>query len=375
MRAPEDLAAKVRIALADVATDRSVVTLRQAWRALGRSGVIESVYLDRPNGPGGWAPDLQALSTVIEEADARLPTGVVLGLCVQLATVIPLMSESAPSPGPAETLTRLLAGEIVVALAVTDEAAGGSELMDLATCLVAKEGALTVAGGKRWITAATVADLLLVLARDREARHFTSFRWVLVSVGQPGVRVTPAGLNVLAGAGLGHIDLDQVDVTAAGLVGQRGRGLVSFARQVGFERFAGGVWAQAMCRRVLSGLRESLAERSLDGRPMWEHPAIRQRFAWCLVELSQIVAICESTARALAVPGAAVESMVLKAAIARGVDRILGECVQLRGADAFRDNGEAQLRAEAELFGVAGGATGAMLAGIADHADVLLATW
>ncbi|HXM56357.1 MAG TPA: acyl-CoA dehydrogenase family protein, partial [Candidatus Dormibacteraeota bacterium] len=105
----------------------------------------------------------------------------------------------------------------------------------------------------------------------------------------------------------------------------------------------------------------------------WENDAVRQRFARCLVELRRIEALCalhgdgrrnrEESAEA---------TMVLKAAIAESVELILGECVQLRGADAFREGGEAALRAEAAMFGIAGGATGAMLSGIADHAAALL---
>jgi hypothetical protein len=68
----------------------------------------------------------------------------------------------------------------------------------------------------------------------------------------------------------------------------------------------------------------------------------------------------------------AAAGMALKAAVGASVEQILGECADLRGADAFRDGGEASLRAEAAMFRVAGGATGAMLAGIADHADTLL---
>jgi hypothetical protein len=64
--------------------------------------------------------------------------------------------------------------------------------------------------------------------------------------------------------------------------------------------------------------------------------------------------------------------MALKAAYAESAERILSECVSLRGADSFRDGGLARLREQAAMFGIAGGATGAMLAGVADHADELL---
>jgi citronellyl-CoA dehydrogenase len=67
--------------------------------------------------------------------------------------------------------------------------------------------------------------------------------------------------------------------------------------------------------------------------------------------------------------------MVLKASIAESLEHVLGECARLLGAEAFVDDGLAQLRSEAGMFGIAGGASGAMLAGIADHAEDLLGAW
>jgi citronellyl-CoA dehydrogenase len=58
--------------------------------------------------------------------------------------------------------------------------------------------------------------------------------------------------------------------------------------------------------------------------------------------------------------------------VAESLDAVLGDCAQLVGADAFAPGGLAQLRAEAGMFAIAGGARGAMLAGIADHATDLL---
>jgi acyl-CoA dehydrogenase len=51
----------------------------------------------------------------------------------------------------------------------------------------------------------------------------------------------------------------------------------------------------------------------------------------------------------------------------------VGECLQLCGADAFAAGDLARLSAEVAAWSLAGGATGTLLAGIAGHADDLLA--
>jgi alkylation response protein AidB-like acyl-CoA dehydrogenase len=359
---PED---RFPTALSD-ALDGVPADARAVWRALGRRGVISELY------PGGPDPAPARLGALLEGLDARLPTGVVLSICVQVATVIPLLLESSRRSARAGELAEACTGgEAIVALAVTDAAAAGSDLLSSGTELRQTEWGAALHGGKDWITNACLCDHALVLARHRPARHFTSFRWVVVPVPAEGLTVHPAGGGLFAGAGLGHLGFDGVEVGDAALVGEPGRGLASVARRLGTERLAGALWARALCRRVLAGTHRWLAGRGLDGRTLWDNDAVRQRFARCLVELRRIEALC-----ALHDGGAREQpteaTMVLKAAIAESVDLILGECVQLRGADAFREGGEGTLRAEAAMFGIAGGATGAMLAGIADHASTLL---
>ena len=61
--------------------------------------------------------------------------------------------------------------------------------------------------------------------RHRPARHFTSHRWLLLPSGRPGVTCTPAGQDLFAGAGVGHLWFDNVQLDPADAVGQPGRAL------------------------------------------------------------------------------------------------------------------------------------------------------
>ncbi|WP_254909686.1 acyl-CoA dehydrogenase family protein [Micromonospora sp. NBS 11-29] len=336
---------------------------RAVWRALGVAGITAGLY------PDGAQPHPGRLAALLTELDARCPLGVTLSVCVQVATVAPLL---AGTEGPAERARRgMLRGETVVALAVTDAAGSGSDLLDATTRVKFGAGTATLDGGKDWITNATSCDAALVLARHRESRHFTSFCWLLVPAAAPGVSTESAG-RAFAGAGVGHLRFAGVALDGDAVVGRPGRALAAFARQAGVERLAGALWARAMCHRLLAGLLDWLRRRPAAEGTLWDRPAIRERYARCLVAVRQLDALCASSlASPHAVPAAAT-GMVLKVAAAETVDRVTTEAVRLRGADAFRDGGESQVRAEAAMFGIAGGATGAMLAGIADHADELV---
>lgn len=363
---PAAIGSHLASTVAECGTDARLV-----WSHLGTGGFIRGLY--RPSSDGRCVPESARLGALLTELDLLLPLGTVLSVCVQVATVIPLLAEARTENRLARKLAdSALCGESIIALAVTDAGAPGSELLDACTDVTISESGLTLRGGKDWITNAMQCDHMLVLARHSAARHFTSFSWVLVPAATDGVSVRSASSTLFTGSGVGHVRFDEVRLDRDHLVGRRGRALAAFARHVGTERLAGALWAQGLCRRVLAETRLWLATSTASGRTRWENPAVRQRFGRCLVELHRLDALCAMHRDGPVSAPAAGEGMALKAAVGASVEQILGECADLRGANAFRDGGEASLRAEAAMFGIAGGATGAMLTGIADDADTLL---
>lgn len=339
---------------------------RALWLALGQHGVLRGLFTAHQPFP---RPD--RLAELLTALDARLPVGAVLSVCVQAATALPILRDQAGQPRLRSVAEAVARGESMLALAATDSHGAGSDLMGMTTTATVADH-VVLSGAKQWITNACTADHALVLARHRPQRHFTSYLWLLVPMDAPGVRATPAASVLFQDAGLGTISFDQVVLDRDMIVGSPGRGLPIFLRHVPTERLAGGLWAAAICRRVLALTRSALAERPSADGSVWDLPSVRQRFARCLQRSWQIQASCDAF-RSAPPASAAVQSMLLKATVAECLDEVLGECTQLLGSRAFETDGVAQLRTEAAMFGIAGGAAGAMLAGIADHAEELLA--
>jgi acyl-CoA dehydrogenase len=361
-----EFAAAVRALPAEAAGDS-----RAVWRALGKVGLLAALYEGEPGDPAtAHGPRPERLGALLAELDARHALGVVLAACVQIATALPILREHATGGPIAAAYRSAVRGESLLALAATDTGGAGSDLMSLGTTAELSREHVLLDGEKPWITNACTADHALVLARHRPQRHFTSFLWVLVPTSADGVTVTPAPSALFEGAGLGRLSFRRVVLGRDHVVGAPGRGLSTFARHIATERLAGALWAAALSRRVLAETHRRLVVRPLGDGVMWDNAVIRQQFARCLVETWRMDASCASHR---ADDGdALVSSMLLKAAVAESLDKVLGECVQLVGAEAFVTDGFAQLRAETGMFGIAGGAAGAMLAGIADHAIELL---
>jgi alkylation response protein AidB-like acyl-CoA dehydrogenase len=343
---------------------RATDPTRAAWLAVGAADRIRAVYRD---GLPSHGVDPERLRTLLGELDAHGDTGTVLSSCVQLATALPLLA-SAPADSPgARTMGQALSGAAVVALAATDSGPG-SDLTALSTTVEEHGDALVLNGGKQWITNATAADSLLVLARRRPGPHFTNFSWLLVPAHCTGVRIEPADTDLFTGAAIGHITLDQVSVPRDAVIGGAGRGLALFARHITVERLAGGLWASALCHRALATTKARLVARA----GLWERDSVRQRFAEALVLARQLDSLVSALAPQIAECHDHAAAALVKAAAGTVVEQVLGSCAHLHGAEGFSSGGLQRLRAEASVFAIAGGASEVVLATVADQADALL---
>ena len=347
------------------------------WRALGAAGALRALY--RSSNALGPVADPARLGTLLRAVDARGDNGATLSVLVQAASALPILGSGRSGPGSAASspvaaaCDQVLAGTAQVALAATDDATAGSDLSGLGTEVRIEGDKLVVHGGKRWVTNAGSAEHLLVLARHRPGRHFTSFSWVLVPAGTAGVTVRPATTNLLANSAAGHIGFDSVRLPADHLVGRTGRGMAVFARHMSTERLAGAQWAVALTSRVLADTSERLRQRTVDGEPLWHNPVVRQGFAECLVRVAQLRALCDSLAETAAAGQNLSAGAVLKSAVGLTVDTVLARCAQLQGADGFAEGGAQMIRAEAGVLGIGGGVTELMLASVADMSEQLLA--
>ncbi|MBO2461105.1 acyl-CoA dehydrogenase family protein [Actinomadura violacea] len=341
------------------------------WRKLGDEGALQDLY----EGPGtdpGLGLDPFALRDLLASLDAGHDLGTTLAVCVQAASALPILLGRRDRDGGtvARVAEQAVAGRAVVALAATDAGAAGSDLTALTTRVELDGDEVRLDGGKQWIVNATTADHALVLARHRPGDHFTSFTLLLVPADRDGVGRAAAPTRFFAGSGLGELTFDGVRLDRSHVIGRPGQGLAEFARRMAAERLASALWASALCRRVLAGLHERLTARTMRDRPLWEIGSVRQRFARALLEQRRLDALCDGACRQGRASPA--QAMLLKAAGGETVRLVLDEAAHLHGADGFAVGGLQELRAEAAMFGIAGGTTETMLEGIADHTPELL---
>ncbi|AJP05505.1 hypothetical protein TU94_04290 [Streptomyces cyaneogriseus subsp. noncyanogenus] len=343
-------------------------TGRDLWAALGAAGLIARMY---PDGrvERGVVPERLAL--VLAVAGERFGFGSTMSLCVQAATTLPLLATGTGTGPCADALREALAGRAVTALAATDTTAG-SDLASLRTEARIEDDHVVLDGAKRWINNATSADHLLVLARHRPGPHFTHFTWFLVPAGTPGVTVRPADTALFDGSGTGHVDLAGVRLARSQVVGRVGRGFPAFIRHIGPERLAGALWSVDLCRTALDTTLRWLTGRPHGTGTLWDLDSVRQLFAESLVQVQQLRALCDRLRDRVVHGHDAAAAASLKAAAGTTVNRVLETCGQLQGAHGFSRGGIQELRAQAAVFAISGGATEVVRSIVADSAQAEL---
>ncbi|MCE4947368.1 acyl-CoA dehydrogenase family protein [Streptomyces noursei] len=345
----------------------ATATGAEVWAALGRAGLLTRAYRD---GAVTAGTDPDGLADLLTAVDARFSIPATLSASVQLATALPVLA-AGRTPLARQALDEVLSGRATVTLAATD-ATTGTDLAALRTEVRIADDGLTLTGTKRWIANTTTAAWHLVLARHRPGRHFTHFTWVLVPADAPGVTVRAADSALFAPSGTGHLTLDDVRLDRDHLVGRTGFGLPLFARHIATERLAGAQWGVALCRRVLADTHRHLTRRPHGEGTLWDLDPVRQRFAACLVRVRELHALAADCADAVALRHDATAAAALKAAAGSTVNHVLAACGQLWGAEGFTTGGIQEIRAQAALFDIGGGAGEVVLGAVADTAEAAL---
>src|ERR1043166_1090026 len=310
---------------------------------LGRQGFFAGLLTGSSDAekPPIWPIDIPSFAALIEQLALTRHWGLTLGIALHAGVFLPMVARLAPPDRRNVLVQAAAAGEVLGTVAVTDGHAAGSDFLGMGTTATFDGPVIRLSGEKTFITSATIAEYAVVFARWRPGRHFTNFCALLVPIQDPRVSCEPISMDVLRGAGIGRLRFDNVLLPAHALLGRREFGMRYFLEHVSMERLVAGVWAVAVAEQCLRETQRYAVERCIGAETLWHRGAVRQRFARALVDFVQHRALVDETIQSAGNgPLDSLRATVIKAAVPELMERLIGTCLQLHGAQGLQSNSD-----------------------------------
>lgn len=191
------------------------------------------------------------------------------------------IAESGSEDMKADLLPRLAAGEIKIAIAVTEPSGGTDLLGALRTTATHANDGWHITGQKIWSTAAHASDYLLLLARsdqdvEKKSQGTTLFLVPTASAGLDIRQIPKLGMRAVGSC---EVFLDDVVVPDAMVVGEVGSGWRSLLTSLNNER----IIVASLCLGVLDGVLEDAVDymkvRHAFGKPIGQFQSLQHYVA------------------------------------------------------------------------------------------------
>jgi acyl-CoA dehydrogenase len=239
-------------------------------------------------------------------------------------------------------LKPLLNGEKRVCYSMTEKAAG-ADATGMRTTAVKDGNENYVLNGEKWFSsAASAADLALVMARtDPDAPRHQQFSTFIVELPNPGYRIkrdiptmaAEGPLSHIMGGGHSEVEIKDLVVPAENLLGGEGRGFDMGQHRLAYGRLRHGMHNVAMAQRALDLAAAHITKRETFGKKLDERQAVQFMMAECASQLYiarlMLLHIAYKAERGMDLRQ---ENSIAKVYLAHMVHHVVDTAIQLHGA-------------------------------------------
>ncbi len=338
---------------------------RPVLRRMGELGFFGIRY---PEAYGGSAMDTLATVVLAEELGRSTYSGVAITALVHTDMASVHLYNAGSEAQRARWMPKVIAGEAICAVAVTEPDAGSDVKNIRTTARRSNEGWL-LNGTKMFITNGVHADLYCVAAKtgplDGGSKAVTMF---LVEKGTPGFRVgRTLDKHGWRSSDTAELVFDDCQLPADAILGEEGRGFYAIMQNFQNERIVISAMAMGEAQAALDLTLDYVKARKAFGAPLWEKQAIRQRLAMRAAEVEAGRQLIYATAwRDAQGHDVTREVSMLKAYCGELVNKVMYDCVQFHGGMGFmRGTTIERMARDARVQAIGGGATEVMLEEVA----------
>jgi alkylation response protein AidB-like acyl-CoA dehydrogenase len=246
---------------------------RTFWLAAGEAGLL---CPQTPEAYGGLGLDFRYNAVVNEELSYA---GCTDTLTLQSDVLMPYLLHYASEAQKQVWLPKLVSGEVITAIAMTEPSAG-SDLQGVRTTARRDGGDFVINGSKTYITNGQNADLVIVVAKTQPelGAHGTSL--ILVEANRPGFS---RGRNLdkigQHSADTSELFFEDVRVPAENLLGEENRGFIYLVSELPQERLSISISAHAVAQRALDEALAFTKDRKAFGKLVFEFQNTRFELA------------------------------------------------------------------------------------------------
>jgi citronellyl-CoA dehydrogenase len=342
----------------------------ELFRKMGDLGLLG---IAKPVEYGGLGLDYSYQIAFTEELGRIGCGGVAMAIGVQTDMATPALAVHGSDALREKYLARAISGEWVSSIAVSEPGAG-SDVASLKTTATRDGDDYLINGSKMWITNATQADFLCLLANTGEGAPHRNKSLIIVPTDIPGISFSePLDKLGMRSSDTAQIFLDNVRVPCSNLVGEEGMGFVYQMQQFQEERLHG---AAAILKSLESCIRETIdytRARKAFQRPILENQVVHFRLAELQTEIESLRALIYQAVEEY-IDG---QDVTMKASMAKLKAGRLGRevtdaCLQYWGGMGYMwDNPVSRAYRDSRLASIGGGADEIMLGIICKYMGTL----
>jgi acyl-CoA dehydrogenase len=352
-----------------LAWDEAGATPREVLRKMGALGWLGLLV---PPEHGGAGADM-ATNVAFQEALSRSTSGgFIITVLVHTDMASPHLVHGGSAEQKSRWLPRIVAGECITAVAVTEPDAGSdvAAVRTRAHRATNRDGDHWVLNGaKMFITNGVLADLVFVAARtDPQAKGSRGLSIFAVERGSPGFRVGRAlAKQGWLASDTAELVFEDCRVPADHLIGTENGGFPAIMRNFQTERIALGSMAIGHCLTMLDLTHRYVNERRAFGAPLWSQQTIRQRLSMLAAKTAAARQLLYHCAALVDEGRDAVRDIsMLKALSGELVNEVAYTCQQFHGGMGYmRESPIERLVRDARVLAIGGGATEVMLEEVA----------
>jgi acyl-CoA dehydrogenase len=315
------------------AWERAGVVPRELWREAGQQGLLCANVPEAYGGPGGdWLYNV----VVVEELARAGVSGPGSGFMVHSEMVASYLLSFASEDTKQRYLPKMVSGEMVGAIAMTEPDAG-SDLKSLRTTALREGDGYLINGQKIYISNGYNADLIVVAAKTDPQAGAKGVSLIVIETAQPGFKrgrlLEKIGLHAQDTAELFFSD---VRAPLGNRLGAEGAGFGMLMSKLSQERLVQAIRSASAVEAIIEWTVAYTRERKAFGRTLADFQNTQFKLAELSAEVSGLRAFVDRSIEAyLDGSFSGVDAAKVKLVAANLHCRVADECLQFFGGYGY----------------------------------------